>query len=200
VEQDGIDASLGLALALDLLRQHQQTGELRGEIVIVQFLKTKHYQCIIQIENGQAISCSLFDEQNQSRLIDRDYLIRVDEKSGPFDWKFYPYEKAVAPPPSTQVPARFLTTAHRSTQIDSSTLKDDAIPVRLTPELHLSWLTTWPEGDITFLQQIFSLINGERTVHDIKYLMFRASPEMIEKALVFLIAMKQIEIQRARGR
>lgn len=196
MEKDGIDASLGLALALDLLRQHQQTGELRGEVAIVQFLKTKQYRCIIQIENGQLVSCSLFDEYNQKRPADRDYLIRMDEKSGPFDWTFYPYQKAIAPPPSPPVPAQFLATVPGSRSIDSSQLQDDAIPFRLTRELHLSWLTSWQDNDIKLLQQIFSLINGQRSVHDIKSLMFRTSPETIEKAFVFLIALKQIEMRR----
>lgn len=200
MEQNGIDASLGLALAIDLLWQRQQTGTLRGTISITQFLRTKQYQCVIQIENGQILSCFLLDEQGQRRPADKEYLIQVDEKGGPFDWKFYPRAEATPTVPSAPVPNRSTAMQVASASGGISPVNDDAIPVRLTPELQFSWLTTWHESEIRFLQQIFSLINGRRTVHDIKTLMFRISPEIIEKSLIFLIAMRQIEMRQTRGK
>ncbi|HTK08799.1 MAG TPA: hypothetical protein VL485_16635 [Ktedonobacteraceae bacterium] len=191
MEQNSIDASLGLAIALDLLKQHQETGELRGNISIAQFLSTKHYRCIIQIENGQVVSCTLLDEHNQRRPADKEYLIQTDNKGGPFDWKFYQHEKALSVPPTMPVPVQ----PSVMLPVDTSTVRDNAVPIRLTPALQLSWLSTWNPNDIRFLQQIFSLVNGHNTIHDIKLLMFRFPPEMIEKAFIFLIAMKQVEIQ-----
>ena len=173
MEQNGIDASLGLALAIDLLRQHQETGTLRGIISITQLLRTKQYQCVIQIENGQIVSCFLLDERGQRRPADKEYLIQVDEKGGPFDWKFYPRAETPSTTLSAPTPNRSTAIQPALTPTGISPVNDDAIPVRLTPELQVSWLTTWHESEIRFLQQIFSLINGQRSVHDIKVLMFR---------------------------
>lgn len=192
MDQNSIDASLGLELALELLEQHQRTGELRGNISITQFLMTKHYQCIIQIEHGRVLSCILIDEKKQERPAGKEYLTRIDEKSGPFDWKFYARDNA--PVPTQASPTRPLPAVSMPLQV--SPVRDDSIPVRLTPELQLSWLTTWQENEIRLLHQIFALANGQRTIRDIKTILFRFPPGGIEKAFVFLIAMKQIEIRR----
>ncbi|MBO0778826.1 MAG: hypothetical protein J2P37_08355 [Ktedonobacteraceae bacterium] len=192
MESHGIDASLGLTLAIDLLEHHQQTGELQGTISITKLLKTKRYRCIIQVEYGQVVSCTLFDDLGRRSVVDKRYLIHVDEKGGPFDWTFYPREEALSASAPVLHPSSGLPVP---VSMAASTVRDDAVPVRLASELQLSWLTTWSENDIRFLHQIFSLVNGRRTIRDIKALMFRVSPGRAEKALVFLIAMKQIEIR-----
>jgi hypothetical protein len=194
MEPNGIDASLGLALAIDLLKEHQQTGELRGNITIVQFLSAKHYRCIIRIEQGRVVSCALFDKQGQQRPINTRDLLQIDEKGGPFDWKFYPREEdpSISTSNATDHSKMLPVPAHTGVPI----MMDDSVPVRLTSELHYSWLTTWNANEIRLLQQIFMLANGQRTIREIKALMFRYSPVMIEKSLVFLIAIKQIEIRR----
>lgn len=199
MDQNGIDASLGLALALELLKERQETGELRGTISMVHFLKEKQYWCVILLEHGRIISCSLFDKQGQRQRTDEVHLIKADENRGPFGWKFYPRAVVESSLPSPVNPA---LSAPQPTWLPAgiSPMRDDAIPVRLEQELQISWLTTWNENEITFLRQIFSLINGQRSVHDIKALMFRSSPEMVEKSLVFLVAMKQISIQITRNR
>ncbi|MBO0793041.1 MAG: hypothetical protein J2P36_19125 [Ktedonobacteraceae bacterium] len=193
MEHHGIDASLGLALAIELLKQQQQTGELRGRISVAQFLRIRRYQCIIQVKEGLVVSCLIIDELGRQSLADTHALIQTDEKAGPFDWTFYPYEER--PPTSTLISS---SASHAPMSVKAATVKDDAIPIRLVPELQLSWLTTWSNDDIPFAQQIFSLVNGKRTIRDIKALLFRASPERVEKAFVFLIAMKQVEV-RAKG-
>lgn len=192
MSQNGIDASLGLALAIDLLTQNQNTGELRASISITTFLRTKHYDCRIQIEKGRVVSCSLFDNQGVMRPTGSRFLINLDEKSGPFEWKFF---SAVDTSQSTASSLPAIQT-QTSIQIDTSLVIDDAIPIRLVSELHISWLTSWHENDKNFVQQIFSLVNGKRTVREMKRLMIRAPATFIEKGLVFLIAMKQIEMRR----
>lgn len=193
METSGIDASLGLALAIDLLKQHQQTGELRGTIAITRYLTTKRYQCIIQVVQGHVVACSLIDKLNRIQPTDERYLIQVDEKNGPFDWTFYPQEEG--PSSSTPVPHASSTGYLPAVPRALSLVQDNAVPFRLTPGLQLSWLTTWSEDEIRLLQQIFSLTNGKRTVHEMKLLLFRVAPATVEKALIFLIAMKQVEIR-----
>lgn len=194
--QDSVDVSLGLVFSLELLRQHQQTGTLRGNIPVTQFLKTKRYQCLIRVESGQVVSYTLIDDQGQAHPIDQESLLRIDAKKGPFNWTFYPQPKAAySPSLPTPAPAPTPSTMPVPLPAGVSTIKDNAIPVRLQPGLQLSWLTSWQESEIKFLQQLFSLINGQHTVHDIKTIMFRFPPVMIERSLIFLIAMKQIEMR-----
>lgn len=99
MRQDSIDVSLSLVFSLDLLSQHQQTGELHGNISVTQFLKTKRYRCVIKVESGQVVVCTIIDEQGQARSIDQEALLQIDAKKGPFTWTFYPQPKAAYSPP-----------------------------------------------------------------------------------------------------
>ncbi len=97
---DGIEASLGLASALSILKQYQETGTLQGKISIARFLKTIRCQCTIHIENGDVTSCQLVDEQGFPLLMEIDRLIQIDQKRGPFEWSFH---AQYSPTPSTLI-------------------------------------------------------------------------------------------------
>lgn len=200
---NGIDASLGLSPALDLLMQQQDTGELQCIISTTHMFKTKREKAVIQIRNGQVISCMIIDESNKTLPTSISALIRLDEKCGSLEWKFFPYHGAPssAPRQLASMPTLPMPTIPQHTPVVANQVgrEGEAIPERLFPELHLDWLKSLPAEQISMLQGFWPFINGKRSVRELKSLLrIRFSPETVERMLMFLIAMHHITIRRKK--
>jgi hypothetical protein len=192
-----IDASLGLAMALGLLATERLTGELRASIS-QGFLRKTTSQYVIQVVDGQIVSCFRIEpyagKQRSLQIpVGQDMLIQLDQRKGPFAWSFHPRHIPPQPQSSALVPAS-APPAPTFPEL-APAVADDAIPIRLIAELHVDWLASRPNEEQRILWLIFGLVDGQRSVREIKSLV-RFAPEIVEKGLIFLIAMHQISMRR----
>ncbi|BCL79822.1 hypothetical protein ccbrp13_22870 [Ktedonobacteria bacterium brp13] len=197
-----IDASLGLDMALGLLARERLNGELRASIS-QGFLRKTTSQYVIQVVDGQIVSCFRIEqrageqhagEQRSLQIsVSQDMLIQLDQRKGPFAWSFHPRHIPPQPQSSALVPAPAPTAP--TLPETAPAVADDAIPIRLIAELHVDWLASRPNEEQRILWLIFGLVDGQRSVREIKSLL-RFAPDIVEKGLIFLIAMHQISMRR----
>jgi hypothetical protein len=183
-----IDASLGLAVALELLAMQRLSGELRASISMG-VLKKHISQYIIHITDGRVVTCVRIEQPSgEQHFANQKDLIQLDQRKGPFAWSFYP-SVPLLPPALVSVPQPPPPSA------PVSAVKDNAVLIRLTPSLHLDWIENRSADEQRLLSWIFALVDGQRTVRDVKALLSFA-PETVERALMFLVAMHQISVRR----
>ena len=201
MDDDDIDASVGLTMALELLASERLTGELWASIS-QGFLRKITSQYVIKVADGRIVSCFRIEQRASEQRalqipIDQNMLIQLDHRKGPFAWSFHPQTSPLRQQSSQS--SQSSVTSRQSPQLRSfqraPAVDDDAIPIRLIAELHLDWLANCPNEEQIILRLVFGLVNGQRPVREIKSLL-RFAPRTVEHALIFLIAMHQISMSR----
>ncbi|MBE3560040.1 MAG: hypothetical protein IMW89_12550 [Ktedonobacteraceae bacterium] len=185
---NGIDASLGLAIVLNTLQRYQKQGMLQAEIVHVPGIRGR-CQCYIFLTGGKITSCSVEDATGRRFPITIDTIINIDEKKGPFAWVFRPQLQSrprlqSQPPRPQQVaggPDHLL-----KAQSPAPLVPDEIIPVPLVQTLDLDRFTSLTYNQRLILGWLFSMIDGSRTVADIKAMLPRLHGSDVEKGLLFL--------------
>jgi hypothetical protein len=170
VSNDGIDASLGLAFSLELFKRYQQNGVLQAELPRA-FGLPRRCKAFLQLAAGEVVSVYLEDQHGQRYSADIESLCRLDREKGPFEWILFSQ-------------AQFLTSPDAAHQ-HTSTLSYSPVPaiVSIIPqELLMAWTLQQKEALYTLLR----VINGERTIEDIKH-MVPFSSEMVDELLHILL-------------
>jgi hypothetical protein len=170
VSNDGIDASLGLAFSLELFKRYQQNGVLQAELPRA-FGLPKRCKAFLQLAEGEVISVYLEDQHGQRYSSDRESLCRLDREKGPFEWILFPQASFLASPERAQ----------QHSPIPSSS-PVPAIVAIIPQERLMTWTLQQKEALYTLLR----VINGERTIEDIKH-MVPFSPELVDELLHILL-------------
>ena len=200
MEKDGIDASLGLAFSLDLFKRYKKSGKLQAEIHRFPGVKGKGTAFLSLIE-GNVVSCYFEDRNGQQSPVSKDVLIRLDDEKGPFEWRFHPSTPMPGPTqispaqmsPATQyVPSGYYqASAPRSHAV---LLSDLAVPKIIAP---LDWkqLRTWTVRQQQMLSIVWQLIDGKRSIHDIRTATGSSLPvAVVDEALHVLLELRVIVI------
>jgi hypothetical protein len=176
VDKDRIDASLGLAFSLALFEQYRKSGLLQAELHHVPGLRGR-CKGYLHLVEGKVVTCYLEDTQGQRHPVSKDMLARLDSEKGPFEWSLIALP---APPPLTprEIPPRPILSS--------------PIPRRIAA-LDLEKLEGWTYRHKMMLSIVFDVIDGQRTIEDIK-VDTPLPPMIVEEALRILVALKVISI------
>ena len=176
VESDRIDASIGLAFSLVLFERYRRNGVVQAELHHVPGMRG---QCrgYLHLIEGKAVSCTIEDRQGQRHQVSKETLIQLDNDRGPFEWVLMP---TPAPPIST--PPEF---AKYSAQYAPIPRRIGAFPQ--------DKLEGWTNRQKMMLSIVFDVIDGQRSIEDIK----ADTPlpaHLVEEALRILLALKVVSI------
>lgn len=193
----GIDASLGLDVALLTLQRLRKHGRLQAEVSHIPGVRGR-YHCSIEIVEGKVTSCILEDTTGNRYPAGIDVIVVADQKKGPFSWVFRPQVPAQSQPflpgLSQAVPATDGLSQQKTQHLprqDSDTISSSTIPIPLKRASDLSRLTNLHTNETVMLGWIFSLVDGQRTVADITVMLSRLRFEDVKSGLLFL---KQIGV------
>lgn len=182
MRKDGIDASLGLAFSLELFKRYRQSGLLQAEIPRVPGISGR-CRAFLHLVNGEVVSAYVEDRQKHRYSSDKEFLCRLDKEKGPFEWTLTPQAAS-----SEQSPAG------GQFQSPSPTPSTPRTPVpRVIAALREEWLSNWTPQQKEPLYAVLGLINGERTVEDIKTAT-RFPPNLVDELLRILLRLNVIVI------
>jgi hypothetical protein len=85
----GIDASLGLEVALLTLQRLRKQGVLQAEVSHIPGVQGR-CRCSIGVVGGKITSCYIEDTAGNRYSIGIDVVVATDRKKGPFAWSFHP--------------------------------------------------------------------------------------------------------------
>lgn len=189
MSKDDIDASLGLTFSLELFKRYQKNGILQAEIPRIPGIRGS-CNAFLHLIDGEIVSVYLEDKQKQRYSSDRETLCRLDREKGPFEWTLIP-PPAVAPQlspanpvqPQNQLPfpQTFIATAPRS-----------PIP-RIIAVFPHELLNTWTPQQKDALYTVLMIINGERTIDEIKSVA-RLPLDLVDELLRILLALNVISV------
>ena len=150
--QDLFDASVGLAFSLAAFERYQKSGLLQAELHHVPGVsgRCKGY---LQITQGKVVGCYIEDKDGQRHSRQVSTLIQLDDERGPFGWTL------------TASPSQIEQTAvppHHSA--NSPTPKLIAL-------LDLEGLHGWTSEHKRILFQVYQMVNGQRSIEDIKHML-----------------------------
>lgn len=179
-----IDVSVGLEKALPLLAEYyNEDAILQAEIPRHSIPGVKgRCLCIIHLITGKPVSCSIQGQGGVRQSMPLETVVLADKKRGPFEWVLLPIQQPQSSQPSRSVALQ-----------PTSPMNKDTIPIRLRP-LDIAWLTSMPRQKQLVLRWIFNFIDDRRSVAEIKAQFPYLSEEMIEQALIFLMATHFITI------
>lgn len=164
MSKDGIDASLGLAFSLELFKRYRKGGMLQAELPRMPGVRGS-CQAFLHLVDGEIISVYVEDKQMQRYSSDKETLCRLDREKGPFEWILISQPVASNQPQSTSqaqpeeqlpFPNQFAYTPPHS-----------PIPKIVAVFPH-DLLSAWSSQQKDALYTVLMIINGERTIEDIK--------------------------------
>lgn len=184
MRNDGIDASVGLAFSLGLFKRYQQSGLLRAEIPRMPGFR-KGCTAFLRLVNGEVVSIYLEDKEGLRTSSDKETLCRLDAEKGPFEWVLIPQsasdQQRNAGQSAASSPRAFPYTTRR-------------VPVpKIVATLREEWLSNWTPQQKDMLFTIFNMIDGTRTIEDIRR-MAPFPPDLVDELLQILLQLKVIVI------
>jgi hypothetical protein len=181
VGNDWIDASLGLTFSLPLFERYRKNGQLQAELHHVPGIRGR-CKGYLHLVEGKVVSCHIEDRQGQRHQVNIAMLIQLDNERGPFEWMLVPLPdpprsspRDLPPPPSSTEPVLNSPTPQKLGSLD------------------LEKLEGWTHRQKMMLSIVFEVVDGQRTVEDIKTDV-PLPPNVVEEALRILLALKAIII------
>jgi hypothetical protein len=181
--KDSFDASVGLAFSLAVFERYRKNGLLQATLHHVPHISGR-CQGYVQLVEGKVTFCYIEDKRGQRHPIDKQTLIDVDTKHGPFEWLLQP----LPVPPSSMPPV--------DVPVDNRTEQYVSIPKSIAL-LELDQLMGWSSTQKLMLAAVYEAIDGWRTIEEIKQ-MVPLPPYIIDEALRTLLALKVITIVHQR--
>jgi hypothetical protein len=178
VDKDNIDLSIGLAFSLNLLARYRENGVLHAEMHHVSGINGR-CKVYLHLTAGKVVSCYAESKNGQRHQIHPDILCRVDEERGPFEWSLLS-QPASSTSPSLVKPL-------------PRPVKTSPIP-RRSAQLRVEQLSAWTPNQRTILYTIFTMIDGQKTIEELKA-NGRFPPDVVEEALRILFSLNVIVIQ-----
>jgi hypothetical protein len=190
VSKDDIDASLGLTFSLELFKRYRKNGILQAEISRIPGIRGS-CNAFLHLIDGEIVSVYLEDKQKQRYSSDRETLCRLDREKGPFEWTLIP------PPVAVYEQFSPVNQAQPQDQLPFSQSFASATPRSPIPKIIAVFphelLSTWTPQQKDALYTVLMLINGERTIDDIKSAA-RLPLDLVDELLRILLTLNVISV------
>lgn len=156
-QSEAFDASVGLAFSLKAFETYRKSGMLSAEVRSILGVRGKGTACL-ELVQGKVTACYIIDKAGERHAVNLQLLRQVDTEKGPFSWVFHS-------DPTPSVPAAFPYQAPRATR-QSGPLSP--VPQQQVPSLYPQQLQQWTPQQQQYIQLIFSLVDGRRSIDEIK--------------------------------
>ena len=173
------DASVELAFSLRAFELYRKSGTLSAAVRSIPGIRGQG-QAYVELMQGKVVACYVLNRKGERHQISQDVLVQLDSEKGPFNWVFR--ENTAQMPPSATEAAAQPQPVFRS-----------PIPQPLVYILDQQQLQAWTPQQQHYLQQIFSLIDGRRSIDEIKYIL-PLPPPIVDEAIRVLIALRAITV------
>lgn len=187
MDRDRIDASVGLTFSLSVFQRYRRSGILQARIRHVPGVRGE-CNAYLFLANGHIASCYVEDKQGQRFSISPELLCRIDDEKGPFEWTFQPY-RAQPAAAQEQQPASASATAGPTAQPPPQF--SGALIPRVFATLYWGQLSTWSPLQKQMLYDVLNLIDGRRTIQEIKSIV-NLPPEVVDGVLHTLLTLHTI--------
>jgi hypothetical protein len=177
------DVSAGLAFGLKAFEMYRKSGILTAEVRSVPFIRGR-CQAYLEIAQGKVVSCYLIDRQGERHSITRETLVQLDEAKGPFSWVFH----ANTEPDLTAFSPEQVVHTRPSSSSPSPIPRPLVYTLDLRP--FQQW---WTPRQLQYLHMIFSLIDGKRSIDEIKA-QVALSPLVVDEGIRILLQLQAIAI------
>jgi hypothetical protein len=192
VDKDAIDASLGLAFSLELFKRYRRSGKMQAELHRFPGIKGHSTACL-SLNEGAVVSCYVEDSKGQRSPVAKDVLIRFDNEKGPFEWRFHASASTPTHTPPPMPPPVYAGYAEAQMPRPNVPLLSDFAVPKIIASLDWKQLSTWTTRQQQILWTVWQLIDGKRTVHDIKVVVASSlSDSIVEEALHVLLELRVI--------
>jgi hypothetical protein len=177
------DARVGLAFSLKAFETYRTSGIFSAEVRGIRGIRG-YCQAYLELIEGKIVSCYLVDRAGQRYNFVKDSLIKLDETKGPFSWTFRkttpptlttPFPEQIAKPSVPQVPR-------------------SPVPIRLVHHLDSQYLQQWTPEQQRCLYMIFSMVNGQWGINEIKE-RSPFPPTIVDQAIQVLLRLQAIILQ-----
>lgn len=169
MDEQHIDASVGLAVSLRLFERYRQSGLLQAPIRRVPGFRGA---CIayLKLIEGKVVSCDIQDSEGQQHPVPIDFLARLDQEKGPFEWT--------------------LITTPNSTASSPPAERRAYVPRPIAP-LSLDQLSSWEPKYRMAIHMVYSWIDGRRSIDEIKSTI-SLPPHAVDEICQILVFLKVI--------
>jgi|SRR5579885_582918 hypothetical protein len=179
-----IDLSVGLAFSLKAFEMYRKSGVLMAEVRSVPFVRGA-CQAYLELVQGKVVQCYLIDRKGERYRTTQDMLVQLDEAKGPFAWMF----QASADPVFAAPPAEQGFQVRAQPAAKSPILRPLVRYLDLSPYQH--W---WTPQQQQCLQMIFSLVDGRRSIDELKA-QIPLAPVVVDEGIRILLQLKAIAMQ-----
>lgn len=180
-QEEPVDASVDLAFSLTAFELYRKSGTLSAAVRSVPGMRGPG-QAYIELVQGKVVTCYILDRKGERYQVLKDFLVQLDGEKGPLNWVFRESTVQMPTPPlSTEAPAQ------------PQSVSRSPIPRPLVYTLDPQQLQPWPPQQRYYLQQVFSLIDGQRNVDEIRYALPLA-PTIVDEAIHVLLALNAIAL------
>jgi hypothetical protein len=179
-----IDLSVGLAFSLKAFEMYRKSGVLMAEVRSVPFVRGA-CQAYLELIQGKVVQCYLIDRKGERYRTTQDLLVQLDEAKGPFAWTF----QASADPVFAAPPAEQGFQVRAQPAAKSPILRPLVRYLDLSPYQH-----GWTPQQQQCLQMIFSLVDGRRSIDELKA-QIPLAPVVVDEGIRILLQLKAIAMQ-----
>jgi hypothetical protein len=191
-----IDASLGLAFSLKLFQLYKKSGKLQAELQRFPGIEG-HLKASLILVEGVVTSCILEDKDGQQYSTSKDELMRFDSAKGPFEWSFQAMSSEPMPMEVSKPLLRPPSPGYNQKRIRGSPVgafSDLGVP-RIITQLDWKQLSTWTVRQQQILSGIWRLIDGRRTIREIKSTIGNSLPaSVVDEAFYVLLELRVVVI------
>ena len=191
MDKDSIDASVGLRFTLELLKRYRESGLLQAWVSHLPRISGK-CQASITVIRGEVTSCLARDRKEHIYTVNINVLLKLDKDRGPFEWNLLPLAQVEKLAPAPQRTSPLLLGQSGENSIHLSKRSNSPIPY-VTAKFDFNLLISWAPEQKKALFILYSLVDGNRTIEDIKQAVSLPS-HLVEEGLRVLISMNVIAI------
>lgn len=190
VDNNQIDASLGLAVSLELLKKYKRSGLLHAEVRRLPISGGVGKACL-QLVRGVTASVYLENPQGHQFPISEGELLKLDKERGPLAWSFSIESTQPTSQPNTRNPEVRSPTNYLETSAGRP--PETAVPVVIAP---LEWenIMNWTQQQ-QILYSLYRMIDGRKNIREIKTATSTLLPAtVVDEALQVLLKLKVVRI------
>jgi hypothetical protein len=192
VDNNEIDASLGLMFSLELFATYKQSGLLQAEMRFIPRLLGRGIACL-QLVDGIVVSAYVEDSDKRRYPVSKEMLIQIDNEKGPFAWRLSA-EVAPASAPVTPSDSQNNQSVPQRPSVPLPSLPDTAVPAIVRPFEWEQW-RNWNPQQQQILYTVWRTIDGKKTIRDIKAQTSSFFPAAtVEEALQIFLKLKLVVI------
>jgi hypothetical protein len=195
MDKDGIDASIGLQFSLELLKNYQENALMQAWVSRLPGISGK-CEVAITIVQGTVTSCLAKDQKGQMYTVDIHMLLKLDKDRGPFEWKLLPLapsEKTSSLSQRHSPPSQELEYPEQNRNSHYTYKSFNSARPYPTAKLNFSLRSSWTSEQKQILFLLYSLVDGKRTIEDIKQAV-SLPPQFVEEGLRILASLDVIAI------